>query len=123
MRFCMPHREELKDEIRLRGLWDLVSQSGGEVAARTVSGEGDPLMDAHNMIVYNAARLVSLPYLMTQNPDGTERCPLCAISDCGNPACTNDCASRAKRFIEYAGRDVAELWKDKAPTSSSASES
>lgn len=129
MKFCMPHWNALRDEIEnKRGLAQFVSCSGKEVAARITDpaapernplGEtGDPLMDAHNMIVGNALNLLSQAgapplWLFVANEDGSDKCPLCIVSDCKDANCVNGCRERGVEWISLAGRDVADMWADR----------
>ena len=129
IKFCIPHWDALRDEIEnKRGLAQLVSRSGKEAVARITDpaspernplGEtGDPLMDAHNMILGNAMKFLSEAgappmWIFTANEDGSEKCPLCVVSDCRDPECKNGCQKRGTEWIGFAGRDVAEMWADR----------
>jgi hypothetical protein len=136
MRFCTPHWNALREEIEnKRGLQQFVSRSGKEMASKaaealaggismidfdslSIADIGDPLMDGHNVIVGNAVKLLDgagAPpmWLFTANEDGTDKCPLCVVSACEDPNCTNGCRERGTTWIEFAGRDVAEMWADR----------
>lgn len=78
MKFCNPHWEELREAIKSKGMWDLVSRNGEE-AVKRLSDEDkkpesfDPLMSAHNMILGNALKAGGL-YLLQG-----DYCPLCEL--------------------------------------------
>lgn len=79
MKFCQPHWEQLKEEVRAQELWEHVSKSGQEAAARTASGkieDIDPLMHAYLLCVQQAINKYG-PGVTVDNPDGTEPCPIC----------------------------------------------
>jgi hypothetical protein len=135
MKFCQSHWDALREEINKRGLEQFVARSGKEMAARaeealragtpmvdldhnTITELGDPLMDAHNMIVGNTMQLLKSAgapamWLFTVNEDGSDKCPLCVVSDCKDPNCQNGCRERGTTWVEHAGRDVAAMWADR----------
>lgn len=80
MQFCLRHWAELKKAIRDRGLWDFVSGSGEEVAARMkrsldaeapTTDNWDPLMSAHSRIFEESVKVNGLAVMA----DGF--CPIC----------------------------------------------
>jgi len=83
MKFCQPHWDQLREELKKQGLYFMVSKSGEEVVNRFVKeGDGqavapDPLMEAHNMILQRGLQF--LPHIIGSNPDDTEGhyCALC----------------------------------------------
>lgn len=129
MKFCQPHWSALRDEIEnTQGLAQFVSHGGKDLVTRItdqakperhpLGKTGDPLMDAHNMILANACQLLSQAgappmYLFVANDDGSDKCPLCVVSNCTDQACTNGCRGRAEEWIKFAGRDVAAAWSEK----------
>jgi hypothetical protein len=87
MKFCQPHWNRLKAEITSLGVADFIAQDGKEAMAQMVGdlkGETktrqnyDPLMGAYWMITNRALESGGL-YLMTQDENGNERCPLCEV--------------------------------------------
>lgn len=101
MKFCMPHWKELREGIKARGLWHLVSGSGEELVARMkAAGEldVDPLMVAHNLIMQNALNTAGFE-VMRPNDDGTERCPVCFLDA---PTWIDKAADGAKEHVEAA---------------------
>lgn len=61
MRMCDAHYQLLRQAIKDRGLWSLVSTSGEE-AAKRMSGESDkfdPLLGAYNRILVKAVEVAS----------------------------------------------------------------
>jgi hypothetical protein len=87
MKFCQPHWERLKAEIKSHGVADFIAKDGHEAMAQVVGelkGEEktrrnyDPLMAA-NMMIWNRAIQCGGLYLMTQKPDGGEYCPICEV--------------------------------------------
>ena len=86
MQFCDHHWQMLREEIRKRGLYDLVASSGQEVALRMTQGGFDPLMGAHNVILSALARVAGPGILMI------EGCPVCEGNKahdegCQDPTC------------------------------------
>ena len=81
---CMPHWEDLKKTIEDRGLMGLVASDGKTAVENLVSElqEGsnpqnyDPLMAAMLAIWANALKYGGL-YLMSQDDQGNDYCPLC----------------------------------------------
>lgn len=133
MKFCMPHWNALREEIeQKRGLQQLVSRSGNELAQRATepgSGHnplgqtGDPLMDAHNLILGKTMELLSDNghnpiFILADAPAGApgahdgHYCPLCLISSCNDPLCPNNCKQRDRQFINRAGEAVAREYAD-----------
>ncbi|HXN30594.1 MAG TPA: hypothetical protein VN894_01985 [Polyangiaceae bacterium] len=117
MKFCVPHWEKLRANIKERGLFDLVAKSGEEIHGRMVaeleSGPTkttfDPLMGAHNMIVRRVLDTVGLD-LMLSNEDGSEKCPICYIAaghaaQCKDPTCKVD-AAWYERWLGLAADDA-----------------
>jgi hypothetical protein len=87
MKMCQSHYEQLKDAIKDRGLWAMVSKSGIAAAQRMkkeLDGTGDPkvdhdpLLNAYFAIITNAMR-VGGSYLLGQDIEGQEYCPLCEL--------------------------------------------
>lgn len=76
MRMCSKHWEMLSKAIQSRRLWHLVSQSGPELTQKVMDDVFDPLMYAHNAIVYNAVQNGGLS-VFADNDDGSPRCPVC----------------------------------------------
>jgi hypothetical protein len=83
MKFCQPHWDELRQQVKSHGVWDLVATSGEEVVSQVVDElkgvpttleRYDPLMAAHNMIVSRAIECGGL-YLLTG-----DYCPLCELT-------------------------------------------
>jgi hypothetical protein len=119
MKFCMPHWTKLREAIDVRGMTHLVSQSGMaamESMVKDLTGQAtlmdfDPLMSAHNMIVQNTMSIMGIDVL-TQNEDGTDKCPICYLKaeharTCTDPHCTADyekwidlAADGAKRYLD-----------------------
>lgn len=86
MKFCQPHWERLKGEIKSHGVVDFIAKDGAEALSQVVGqlkGEQqtkrnyDPLMAAHWMIVNRALECGGL-YLMTG-----DYCPLCEVKKHG----------------------------------------
>lgn len=84
MQFCPPHWDALKDAVRERGMYHLVSPSGREVVDAAVRelkgqpeepGDFDPLAKATWMIY---GRFVETVGLAAMNGD---KCPLCECRD------------------------------------------
>lgn len=107
MRFCQAHWDALREKIDEKGLSSLVSESGEEIARRTVreleEGEHtidnyDPLMAAHWAIANNVMGIIADAgmnplYLLSGGPEDPvegydkkylgrtwPRCPLCYIN-------------------------------------------
>lgn len=85
MRICQKHWDALREAVRTRGMWPLVSQDGRAAAERMVEevqgtateATYDPLMAAHNMIV-TAVIDAGAMYVMTG-----DYCPVCeAVKHC-----------------------------------------
>ena len=127
MRMCNEHWSGLREEIEnKRGLAQFVSRSGKELMDRAIaSGDalgacGDPLMEAHNLIVGNVMNLLRQngvdPLMLlaptVDDPEG-DVCPLCLVSDCKDPDCKSGCRARSTEWIEFAGRDIAERWAER----------
>ena len=102
MKFCQSHWDMLRAEIARVGLDGLVPKDGQEAMAKMVkslehsndnpTGPGqvstfDPLMGAHWAIVGNVMPYVGLA-LMAPKEDGTDRCPLCFITEDHHQRCT-----------------------------------
>lgn len=119
---CMPHWNMLRDKIKDVGLEDWVSHDG-ETAATQLSdqvnrGEAtmmnfDPLIAAHNMILYNALETVGL-VLFSADESGNEYCPLCFLNsrrtEDGRCKCDDpNCHAKAPGSIESF-----DLWVDHA---------
>lgn len=80
----MPHWNDLREAIKERGLWHLVSKNGEE-AIKSVTNqiEGkehhyDPLM-AGNFAIWSNALDAGGLYLMGKDENGNEYCPLCEL--------------------------------------------
>jgi hypothetical protein len=84
MKICESHWEKLRAAIKVRGIYDLVSDSGEEAIKRTVEvingvdtvENFDPLLSANYMICGNALSAGGL-YLMGVDESGKHYCPLC----------------------------------------------
>jgi hypothetical protein len=84
MKFCQPHWDRLRKEIDDRGLTHLVAGDGEKATASMVReleghpepADYDPLMSAHWAIMTNALKMGGL-YLMGQDENGKDFCPLC----------------------------------------------
>lgn len=109
MKMCQRHWDLLKDAIKERGLYDLVAPDGKaamtNMASEVQSGSKvtnfDPLMAAHNDIWGHAMDLAGLA-VMSPNPDGSEKCPICYCADLHAPECKDDpCPD--PRFDEWIG--------------------
>lgn len=114
MQFCTPHWDKLKEKIKERGMWSLVSQGGEQAHAKIVSEveEGskkenfDPLMAAHNMIVSNALTCAGIEVL------AQEGCPLCYLQNncpCGQPDCKEKFESWLDRAADGAREGAVKL--------------
>jgi hypothetical protein len=121
MKFCERHWTALKAAIDERGL-DVYVARGGQTAAAKVTDAAqrgeftldnfDPLLGAHNRIVMHAINAVGLAVL-ADNADGTERCPLCYLTErhaaiCKTPNCDQEfeswitlAADGAKETLEH----------------------
>lgn len=87
MKICQDHWVQLKEAIKDRGLWELVSSNGQHLADRLnkeLESGGpspdtfDPLASAMFMIMTNALK-VGGTYLMGNDEHGNEYCPLCEL--------------------------------------------
>jgi hypothetical protein len=85
MNLCPTHWNQLKQAIKARGLWDLVSADGAEAMAvmqHDLDGKPatkekfDPLLAATFKIYENAIRAGGL-YMMNQKEDGADYCAVC----------------------------------------------
>lgn len=82
MKFCDKHWEQLRQAIKDKGMWSLVSKSEGEAVQEIVNElhgrvhKYDPLMTAHTAIVAAALKDGGL-YLLSTDEDGKAYCPLC----------------------------------------------
>jgi hypothetical protein len=106
MKFCQPHWDRLKAEIRSHGVADFIARDGKEAMTQAVGqlkGERetrqnyDPLMSAHWMIVNRALESGGL-YLMVQDEHGNERCPLCEL------------VKHAPPPPDWKGPSIDEMW-------------
>lgn len=102
MKFCQPHWDILRAEVRTQGLGDWIATSGEvaveQAADSLVRGEHtrvnyDPLMAAHNMIF---GRVLEGLGLVVMSADFG--CPICFLNErrdengfctCGHPECPN----------------------------------
>lgn len=92
MKMCLPHWDALKDAIKERGMWPLVTESGEAATKRAVSEMEnkatnetyDPLMSA-NFMIWNAALRTGGLYLMTG-----DYCPLCEADKHGAPGTASE---------------------------------
>lgn len=85
MRMCMRHWEMLRTAINARGMGHLVSENAEEAARRLEHSQSDPfqfdpLMSAHNNILAVSLRYLDAADLFSPAADGTEVCPVCAVS-------------------------------------------
>jgi hypothetical protein len=105
MKFCQTHWDQLKQAVKAKGLFDLVSTDGKEVMQKVVGElEGakptlenfDPLLAANNLIWANAIKCGGL-YLLGRDEKGNEYCPVCEADKHGFPG-----------WIEKAVEGVAE---------------
>ncbi len=99
MKFCQPHWEQLKNAIKVRGLFDFVSSSGMEAVTKTSADQSkaenfEPLMGSHNMIVANALQAGGL-YMMGTKEDGTPYCPVCEAEKHGHTGWIDKAADAA----------------------------
>jgi hypothetical protein len=127
VRMCQPHWERLKTAIADRGMDGLVSQDGAELVARmreqmesgATRDNFDPLMAAHNLILRNAMNVAGLD-LMTPNDDGTDRCPICYLSDSFRAQCerTGRTFESYDCWCEKAADDVLAAWREGPPAAS-----
>lgn len=83
MKFCQSHWDKLRDAIKSKNMFHLVSNSGEELATRMKkqsAGQAvvpDPLMEAHNMILERSISL--MPHIIGINEEAEDKhfCPLC----------------------------------------------
>ncbi|OGU54784.1 MAG: hypothetical protein A2V66_01620 [Ignavibacteria bacterium RBG_13_36_8] len=109
MKFCLPHWDELREAIRLKGLSHLVASSG-EAAMERIKAElegtetlanYDPLMSAYWMICSQAIE-VGGPYLLSGS-----YCPLCELDKhATNPDGSVPDPSASKQWIEGCTKQV-----------------
>jgi len=84
MKFCEKHWEQLRQVIKDKGMWNLVSDSSQEVMSELITElkneehKFDPLMAAHNAITTAALDGGGL-YLLSVDEDGNHYCPLCEV--------------------------------------------
>lgn len=84
MKMCQPHWEKIRKAINDRGMGHLGAKTGKQAMANAITElEGrsaengfDPLMGCNNMIWSQALKILGLG-LMSNNPDGSEKCPVC----------------------------------------------
>lgn len=84
MKFCQQHWDRLKDLIREAGLYKYVAESGEDLAKRldrefTIP---DPLFSCHNNLTAFALKNGGL-YLMGQDENGNDYCPMCECKKAG----------------------------------------
>lgn len=108
MKICPKHWEQLKHAIKVRGLFDFVSASGSEMFERVLGdlqGEQttrrnfDPLMACNNSLFANALQYGGL-YLMMQQEDGTEYCPVCEANKHGQEGWIDLAADSAAEYMK-----------------------
>jgi len=113
MRMCMTHWDTLKDAIKARGLYEAVSHSGKDVAAKLVdqntgvtSKNFDPLMYAHNRILEN---LMSIGGAAVMLQDG---CPICYATKVHDAHCKEEgCTFTYDGWIDKAADEALEVHK------------
>lgn len=71
--FCLPHWNKLRDAIAAEGLADQVAPDAAGVRRLAEAGKLDPLMEAHNRIVFVALNLIGRKRLT----GGV--CPVCLL--------------------------------------------
>lgn len=112
MKMCQTHWDELKVKVTAKGLFDFVCSNGSETYQRVLGelkGEPetrrnfDPLMSCNWMLFENALRGGGL-YLMGQQEDGSEYCPVCEAEKHNNTG-----------WIDAAVNAVAEHMKTLPP--------
>jgi len=92
MKSCTSHWDELRQAIDQRGLSGLIAGSGEKVCeaiARQLEGivepgDFDPLMSA-NWAIMSAALQCGGLYLMGEDENGNQYCPLCEAAQHGHP--------------------------------------
>lgn len=113
MKICQNHWDQLRQSIKAKGLFDLVAASGAEAVKQAVGelqgeqkhlGNFDPLMAANWMLMGNALQMGGL-YLMGQDKNGQEYCPVCEAETHGHTG-----------WIDLAVEGVAEAVKTLPPT-------
>jgi hypothetical protein len=106
MKMCQPHWDQLRTAIEERGLMGLVSKDGVvavEKLSRELKKEGtetenfDPLMAA-NLAIWTNALEMGGAYLMFQDPEGNEYCPICEAIKNGK----NVPQGKAEWWIDHA---------------------
>ena len=109
MKMCLDHWEKLRQAIKDRGLWHLVSNGGEEVVKKLTdelkTGNSnienfDPLMFAHNIIVSNALVFLGLELMMS------DKCPICELAK----HC-DKCKEESENWITYASDGVKTFYE------------
>jgi predicted dienelactone hydrolase len=106
MKFCTPHWEQLKQAIKGKGLWDMVSADGKEAVQKLTAPQTretfDPLIAAHNMIINASLEMVGPAALFGEETAEKHNCPLCVAAEA---------AARhlPEHWIAGASRDVARI--------------
>ena len=114
MRLCMRHWNALRDAIKVEGLDHLVSRDGQEVVGKVadqLKGDMstysfDPLMNA-NMAIWSRCLRICGFSLMVQNPDGSDKCPLCEI----NTNCKCPVENCVDEWVVFAAKDQRKQWE------------
>lgn len=123
MKFCQMHWDRLRDAIREREIYHLVATDGEDVVARMKEASEsdkptlamfDPLNYAHMQIISHALDAGGLA-IMAHNDDGSERCPICFMSEqhdlfCTRPGCDVPKDGTAfDAWIGYAADDAKRM--------------
>lgn len=89
MKMCLDHWNDLRDEIDARELTEYVAPDGAECARRLLTGEFEPLMEAHNLIMMSVGN--ALAEGVATLPAG-EVCPVCFGNEQHDATCEDpDC--------------------------------
>lgn len=100
MKMCDEHYEKLKEAVRVKGMWHLVSKSGAEAVRRINSPVFDPLLDCCLRIYTNAVRSAGL-YILEFDKEGGEYCPLCELDKYGKEQNSDDWINQATDDVLY----------------------
>jgi hypothetical protein len=117
MKMCQPHWDALREAVKTKGMWHLVSRNGEEAAERAQRlsdkkrdadpKDYDPLFDTHMMIMSNALQAGGT-YLMGTKEDGSEYCCLCELD-----AHKDQMGEGSKDWIEKATDGALQYCREK----------
>ena len=122
MKLCSDHWTKLRAAIDARGLGSLVAEDGDtarralvlEMTAGPSIDSFEPLIGAAIAIYHNAVQALG-PVVMVDEPDGSERCPLCFLVKAHDEYCIGEgCMVPAGYFeswIDHAADAQVEAWK------------